>query len=126
MATFGPFELALCRGVCSSYDFHSRSIASDPKESLFGKSILLSYQPGANVSWTTLAMVVSFLALVVGDDNENDASHRYNHEHEDEHHLDQLVYYSIAILPILALFILLPMCCSMLGARRRDRDIKID
>ena len=71
-------------------------------------------------------MVISFLALVIADDEEDDASHRYNHEHEDEHHLDQLVYYSIAILPILALFILLPMCCSMLGARRQDRGIKID
>ena len=73
-------------------------------------------------------MVFSLFLYAITGDNERDDyhAHEYNHEHEDEHHLNQLVYYCLAIIPILALFILLPMCCSMLGAHRRARDIKMD
>ncbi len=113
------------------YFFYSRSIPRRHRsETILVRKIHppLTTNRSATVSWTILTMVFSFLALAIADDNENEASHAhgYNHEHEDEHHLNQLVYYSIAILPILALFIFLPMCCSMLGVRRRARDIKID
>ena len=51
----------------------------------------------------------------------------HEHEHEDEHHLNLLIYYCLAIVPVLASLILLPNTCySIPGRRRVNREEKMD
>ena len=47
--------------------------------------------------------------------------HEYDPEH-DEHHLNRLLYYCLAIIPILAVAIVLPNTCYSILRRVRDRE----
>ena len=66
-------------------------------------------------------MIIMILASVVNEEPDGAFDSRFHHhEHEDEHHLNRLVYYSLAIVPVLALLILLPNACYSMS-RRRDK-----
>ena len=71
---------------------------------------------------------VSLIYANTGDDkHEHSHTNLHLHEHEDEYHLTHLIYYCLAIVPILALSILLPNTCySMLRRSRAEREGKLD
>jgi hypothetical protein len=72
-------------------------------------------------------MISVFFALAYISDNENRVAREHAHEHDDEHHRNILVYYCLAIVPVLALSILLPNTCySMFRRRRADLEEKLD
>jgi hypothetical protein len=57
----------------------------------------------------------------------SDDERSYNDEHDVEHHRDLLVYYCLAILPVLTLSIILPgTCYSMRRRRHAEREKKLD
>lgn len=73
-------------------------------------------------------ILVSFISVDAAE-VESDGSHAnlHHHEHEDEHHLNLLIYYCLAIVPVLASLILLPNTCySIPGRRRVNREEKMD